>query len=227
MTSSSNVLQFLADQARLFGDPILPDGWRLVPHDAGLRLPADVVLAANRAGELAVIVGPFSLRQYQDPNGYLVLSSGETVHRIVCATWHGAPPFEAAQVRHLDGNPVNNQAHNLAWGTAAENAADRLRHGTWSQGDFQERQRIALDLHLSMLPGPLLLWTWGGPSKHKREVLRKFVERRRGTLRTKWGHRPAPAAEQTTLPGVEAWPPADPGAPDWPPASIQAQKPCA
>jgi hypothetical protein len=52
------------------------------------------------------------------------------VHALVCERFHGPCPFPGAQVRHLDGNPLNNRAENLCWGTAAENAADRKRHGT-------------------------------------------------------------------------------------------------
>jgi hypothetical protein len=52
------------------------------------------------------------------------------VHRVICLTFHGPAPSAGMHVRHLDGNPANNSANNLAWGTVAENAADRLRHGT-------------------------------------------------------------------------------------------------
>ena len=51
-------------------------------------------------------------------------------HRLLLLTFVGPPPFPGAQVRHLDGNPMNNALDNLAWGTAKENAADRDRHGT-------------------------------------------------------------------------------------------------
>lgn len=51
------------------------------------------------------------------------------VHVLVCEAFHGAKPFPEAQVRHLDGNPLNNNAHNLKWGTPAENSADTKRHG--------------------------------------------------------------------------------------------------
>jgi hypothetical protein len=35
------------------------------------------------------------------------------------------------ETRHMDGNPGNNALGNLAFGTASENAHDRVRHGTW------------------------------------------------------------------------------------------------
>lgn len=73
----------------------------------------------------------------QMPRGYFqfVLSrNGKqtcyAVHRLVCEAFHGPRPSPKHQVRHLDGNPQNNRADNLCWGTAKENGEDRVRHGT-------------------------------------------------------------------------------------------------
>ena len=57
------------------------------------------------------------------------------VHALVATAFLGARPSPAHEVRHLDGNPLNNAAENLAWGTRAENAADRERHGRTSRGE--------------------------------------------------------------------------------------------
>lgn len=51
------------------------------------------------------------------------------VHVLVCEAFHGVRP-DGMQVRHLDGQVLNNAATNLAWGTAAENERDKVRHGT-------------------------------------------------------------------------------------------------
>lgn len=51
------------------------------------------------------------------------------VQRLIAAAFHGAPEA-GAQARHLDGNPTNNRAENLKWGTASENTRDQVRHGT-------------------------------------------------------------------------------------------------
>ena len=50
------------------------------------------------------------------------------VHRLVLTTFIG-PRADATETRHLDGNRTNNRLSNLAWGTASDNAVDRLRHG--------------------------------------------------------------------------------------------------
>jgi thymidylate synthase ThyX len=51
------------------------------------------------------------------------------VHDLVCRAFIGPPPKEGLEVRHWDGNELNNWASNLLWGTTQENAEDRSRHG--------------------------------------------------------------------------------------------------
>ena len=58
-----------------------------------------------------------------------------TVHRTVALAFHGDPGPGRWEVRHLDNDELNNQASNLAWGTPAENAADRVRAGTTNAGE--------------------------------------------------------------------------------------------
>lgn len=55
------------------------------------------------------------------------------VHRLVAETFLGPRPADS-QIRHLNGNRTDNRVDNLAWGTAAENAADRDTHGTTARG---------------------------------------------------------------------------------------------
>jgi hypothetical protein len=56
------------------------------------------------------------------------------VHTAVCIAFHGPRP-DGLIVRHLDGNLLNNQAHNLRWGTQEENEADKILHGTAPRGE--------------------------------------------------------------------------------------------
>lgn len=56
------------------------------------------------------------------------------VCRLVCEAFHGAPK-PSQEVRHLDGNPWNDCAINLAWGSSRENKADQKRHGTAPLGE--------------------------------------------------------------------------------------------
>ena len=52
-----------------------------------------------------------------------------TVHALVLEAWHGPRP-EGWGARHLNSNRLDPRASNLRWGTAQENAQDRLRRGS-------------------------------------------------------------------------------------------------
>lgn len=51
------------------------------------------------------------------------------LHILVATAFHGPRP-DGHQCRHLNGDKLDNRAINLAWGTAAENQQDSVRHGT-------------------------------------------------------------------------------------------------
>lgn len=55
------------------------------------------------------------------------------VNRLVCRAFHGPCP-KGQDARHWDGDPLNNTAANLLWGTRKENMDDMRRHGRlyWS-----------------------------------------------------------------------------------------------
>lgn len=55
------------------------------------------------------------------------------LHRLVLTTFVGPRP-RGFCCRHLDGDPNNNHLTNIVWGTYAENAADRERHGKTARG---------------------------------------------------------------------------------------------
>jgi hypothetical protein len=55
------------------------------------------------------------------------------VHRLVGEAFV-VKPDGATLVRHIDGNNADNRARNLAWGTPADNMADRERHGRTPRG---------------------------------------------------------------------------------------------
>lgn len=82
------------------------------------------------------------LKPSRNPNGYLTVrlhTRGrirETVyiHRLVAAAFHGPCPA-GQEVRHLDGNRLNNAAANLTYGTRKENHADKRVHGTMARGE--------------------------------------------------------------------------------------------
>lgn len=63
----------------------------------------------------------------------VMLTDGERrafryIHHLVAESFHGVRP-DGMEVRHLDGDPTNNAAANLKWGTSSENNDDIVRHG--------------------------------------------------------------------------------------------------
>ena len=54
------------------------------------------------------------------------------VHRLVANAFHGPLP-PGMETRHLDGNPTNNVATNLVYGTRSENQRDSVQIGTHNE----------------------------------------------------------------------------------------------
>lgn len=65
------------------------------------------------------------------------------VHRLVALAF---VPGTGAVVRHLDGNGSNNDASNLAWGSHADNEADKERHGRVPRGETHGMSVLNADL---------------------------------------------------------------------------------
>lgn len=83
------------------------------------------------------------LQERVAPNGYAVVNRWDPdkghvvpmlVHRLVAEAFHGTPS-PGAVTRHLNGDPSDNRAENIAWGTCAENSADMVRHGKSTRGE--------------------------------------------------------------------------------------------
>jgi hypothetical protein len=66
------------------------------------------------------------------------------IHRTVCELFNEPQP-KNYQCRHLDGNNQNNKASNLKWGTASENAQDKILHGTYGNGENNAMAKLTLE----------------------------------------------------------------------------------
>ena len=51
------------------------------------------------------------------------------LHIFLAENFIGAKPSNKHEVRHLDGNRLNNKLENLKWGTRSENVIDCINHG--------------------------------------------------------------------------------------------------
>lgn len=106
------------------------------------------------ASSLGRIRGPRGLRKLNAPpsqRGYLGLNISvagvvrrAAVHVLVCEAFHGLKPTAGHEVAHWDGTKANNCPDNLRWATPAENAKDKVRHGTHAK-DNHPRASLSSD----------------------------------------------------------------------------------
>lgn len=64
-----------------------------------------------------------------------------TVHTLVLEAFVGPRPRGCVS-RHLDGNALNNNDSNLAWGTQKENMSDKNIHGTNNAGSRHGNSKL-------------------------------------------------------------------------------------
>lgn len=63
------------------------------------------------------------------------------IHGLVAEAFHGPRP-DGMEVRHLDGDRLNNDATNLRWGTRSQNMRDKERHGTAPRGERHPHAKL-------------------------------------------------------------------------------------
>lgn len=88
------------------------------------------------------IIGSRIMKVYPNSkHGFLQVSLSKNgrykthkVHKLTIEAFMGSCP-KGKEVRHLDGDNINNRLCNLAYGTSHENNMDKLRHGTMMQGE--------------------------------------------------------------------------------------------
>ena len=115
--------------------------WRPIPGYEGLYEVSDLgrVRSLGRTTRDRKVVPPRVMKGSPDMGGYLSvkLYGGEQgrggrklrkVHHLVLEAFVEPKP-QGKMCRHLDGDPQNNSLENLRWGTCAENAQDKIRHG--------------------------------------------------------------------------------------------------
>lgn len=112
---------------------------RRVPGFPGYRISREGVLYTNipkngKRGQKT----PWRIKAiHKDRDGYWCAwlrkenrSHKRFVHTLVLEAFVGSRPGPKSQCRHLNGVRTDNRLTNLKWGTAKENARDKVRHGT-------------------------------------------------------------------------------------------------
>lgn len=109
-----------------------------------------------------------------------------TVHRLVADAFHGPAPTPMHHVLHGDGDPLNNRADNLRWGTPADNSDDARRHGTRIRGERVAASKLSgEDVHSIRRMWDTGLW-------RQKDLARKFnvnqAQVSRIVNRKNWAH---------------------------------------
>lgn len=106
--------------------------WKDIPGYEGRYQASNLGRIRSVNHEVTRVIKGRVLRPRIRKEGYpIVTLSGagpKDIHALVALAFHG-PRKEGQQVRHLDGNPENNRADNLAYGTQSENERDKYRYG--------------------------------------------------------------------------------------------------
>lgn len=89
------------------------------------------------------------------------------IHRWVALQYLPPQPSPKHEIRHLDGNKLNNHVSNLAWGTRKENEADKLTHGRSNRGERHGMARLTIDrvTRIRLLDGKVEWGYWAKLSR--------------------------------------------------------------
>lgn len=125
-----------------------------------------------------------------DENGqYKKPKHARTVHQLVAAAFLGPRP-PGTVCRHWDGNPKNNKADNLLYGTHKENEQDKKRHGTYQYGENNPSAKLTAEtiheidrLYRNGISKEEIAFRFGVQPKHVTRIIR----------RERWGHLPIAA----------------------------------
>ena len=106
--------------------------WRDVPGYPGLQA-SDSGRVRSATVEPPTVLRAFRYGPYlhvQVPDPRTGRDGLERVHRLVLLAFAGPPAAAGLVYRRLTGDPLDNRAVNLAWGSRSENQRDAVRHGT-------------------------------------------------------------------------------------------------
>lgn len=91
------------------------------------------------------------MRTYMDPSGHKRVrlckdgvSKAFHVHQLVLTAF-SRKKRKGEVCRHLNGNPTDNRATNLCWGSYKENTADAIAHGTFRRGKTHGMSKLNED----------------------------------------------------------------------------------
>jgi hypothetical protein len=156
------------------GDPIPAVIFRDIPDFPGYRAGDDGSIWSCRTRWYLGRNVPWHRLRPNYAHGYLKVdlyrdnkSFTRLVHRLVLEAFVGPPPSPEHECRHRNGVPDDCRLSNLEWGTPAENAADRDRHGTTRRGSRHSNSKV----DESIVRRIREMWADGMPNREIRQRL--------------------------------------------------------
>ena len=133
-------------------------------------------------------------KPFPDRKGYLKvklwrLSKAKNllVHRLVAEHFIGPAPVDQV-CRHLNGDKTDNNPSNLAYGTRAQNEADKIKHGTALAGEGHHQSKLT-DVQVASIRSR---YKRGCPANGGRALAREFgisdVQEANIARRKHWSH---------------------------------------
>lgn len=123
-----------------------------------MEIPDDFVPIAvapryfiNRNGRvISTAMGrPRYMTPYRSSRGYMTVhlthnrkNVSRRLHTLLLEAFVSERPTPKAHGRHLDGNQLNNDLRNLAWGTAKDNASDMIQHDRSNRGSLRHSAKL-------------------------------------------------------------------------------------
>ncbi len=129
--------------------PVL-EVWRDVPGWEGLYQVSDQgrVRSLDRAARRGRVLKPCRRGFRLAYHAVSLYRAGKRtiayVHITAALAFLGPQPTPQHEVAHGNGDPTNNRLINLRWATPAENAADKVLHGTVVRGEGSASSRLTV-----------------------------------------------------------------------------------
>jgi HNH endonuclease len=114
-------------RALKYGDPLEP-----LKNQNRTTAMDEFVDAALSIDTRACVDWPFPLENIG--YGHYAKDGSRRAHEYICTRIYGPRP-DKQHTRHLCGNQTCINYNHLTWGTAKENAEDKIRHGTQTSGE--------------------------------------------------------------------------------------------
>lgn len=167
----------------------VPVEYRDVPGFPGYQIGSDGTLWKTNKGERKQLQGSVEHTPYNVKyRAFFLYRSGKQAtiraHKLVAMAFFGECP-KGHEIRHIDGDGLNNRLTNLAYGTRSENMRDRDTHGTMIRGEkhcFSKVSDLQVEeirrLHAAGMSNQSLAQMFGISKSHVAAIINRIWRRK-------------------------------------------------